>query len=167
LRSEVREGRYLCSADLQEQHMKNPPADAAAPVLMPSLRDGVVRFKPTQDDHPGVFGRSVDEVTLLAGEQGLGAPWWDLPPHSRLGIAHASARSARAAFAMGDAVGASVDYLVLCAGRPLDIAGFPAISLPLPCGALQIVGKPGGDGELLQLAADVERLLIGEPCVSP
>jgi hypothetical protein len=143
--------------------MKNPPFDAAAPVLMPFLRHGVVRFKPTLDDHPGVFGRSVDAVTLLAGEQGLGAPWWDLPPHSRLAIVHASARSARAAFAMGDAVGASVDYLVLSSGRPLDIAGFPAISLPLPSrGALQIVGKPGGDGELLQLAADVESLLIGK-----
>ena len=143
--------------------MKNLPIDVAAPVLMPSSRNGVVGFKPTQDGHPGVFGRSVDEVTLLAGEQGLGAPWCDLPPLSRLGIVHPSARSARAAYAMCDAAGASVDYLVLSAGKPLDIAGFPAISLPLPSsGALQIVGKPGGDGELLQLAADVERLLIGE-----
>lgn len=143
--------------------MKNSPIDVAAPVLMPSSSTAVVGFKPTQDGHPGVFGPSVDEVTLLAGEQGLGAPWSDLPPHSRLGIVHASARSARAAYAMCDAAGASVDYLVLSPGKPLDITGFPAISLPLPSrGALRIVGKPGTDGELLQLAADVERMLLGE-----
>jgi Asp-tRNA(Asn)/Glu-tRNA(Gln) amidotransferase A subunit family amidase len=60
--------------------------------------------------------------------------------------------------------GASVDCPVLGAGKPVHIAGLPAISLPLPSrGVLQIVGRPGGDGELLQLAAD----LMGESCVSP
>lgn len=48
---------------------------------------------------------------------------------------------------------------------PFNMAGFPAISLPLkvpagslPCG-LQIVARPGEDGALLRFAAEIEPLL--------
>jgi aspartyl-tRNA(Asn)/glutamyl-tRNA(Gln) amidotransferase subunit A len=48
---------------------------------------------------------------------------------------------------------------------PFNIAGFPAISIPLPTGdcglpaALQVVAKPGDDGALLQIAQQMELLL--------
>lgn len=48
---------------------------------------------------------------------------------------------------------------------PFNLAGFPAISIPLPRhrnplpSALQIVARPGDDTGLLQLAAKLERLL--------
>jgi aspartyl-tRNA(Asn)/glutamyl-tRNA(Gln) amidotransferase subunit A len=48
---------------------------------------------------------------------------------------------------------------------PFNVAGFPAISIPLPPrdgrlpSALQIVAKPGHDGSLLQAARQMERLL--------
>ncbi|MPW06679.1 amidase [Paraburkholderia sp. CNPSo 3155] len=50
---------------------------------------------------------------------------------------------------------------------PFNVAGFPAISIPLPCGdsalpaALQIVAKPGDDGALLQIAQQMELFLKG------
>lgn len=48
---------------------------------------------------------------------------------------------------------------------PFNVAGFPAISIPLPTGectlpaALQIVAKPGDDGALLQIAQQMELVL--------
>jgi len=48
---------------------------------------------------------------------------------------------------------------------PFNMAGFPAISIPLPSpdrtlpAALQIVARPGDDGALLQMAQQVEQLL--------
>ncbi|NOV24641.1 amidase [Cupriavidus necator] len=48
---------------------------------------------------------------------------------------------------------------------PFNVAGFPAISIPLPSrhgglpAALQIVARPGGDGALLQFAQQVESML--------
>lgn len=48
---------------------------------------------------------------------------------------------------------------------PFNIAGFPAISVPLPAAtgalpaALQIVARPGDDGALLQIAQQIETLL--------
>jgi aspartyl-tRNA(Asn)/glutamyl-tRNA(Gln) amidotransferase subunit A len=52
---------------------------------------------------------------------------------------------------------------------PFNVAGFPALSLPLPVplhsrdhalpAALQIVAKPGDDGALLQIAQQIELLL--------
>ncbi len=48
---------------------------------------------------------------------------------------------------------------------PFNVAGFPAISIPLAARddllptALQIVAKPGQDGALLQIAQQIERLL--------
>jgi aspartyl-tRNA(Asn)/glutamyl-tRNA(Gln) amidotransferase subunit A len=48
---------------------------------------------------------------------------------------------------------------------PFNLAGFPAISIPLPPHqdrlrtGLQIVGRPGDDGGLLQVALKLERLL--------
>ncbi|WP_441624207.1 amidase [Cupriavidus sp. RAF12] len=48
---------------------------------------------------------------------------------------------------------------------PFNIAGFPAISIPLPTGdhslpaALQIVARPGDDGALLQIAQQMEQML--------
>jgi aspartyl-tRNA(Asn)/glutamyl-tRNA(Gln) amidotransferase subunit A len=50
---------------------------------------------------------------------------------------------------------------------PFNVAGFPALSLPLPLhsrdhalpAALQIVAKPGDDGALLQIAQQIELLL--------
>jgi len=48
---------------------------------------------------------------------------------------------------------------------PFNVAGFPAISIPLPTrdgilpAALQIVAKPGDDGALLQIAQQIERIL--------
>ncbi|MBZ9780334.1 amidase [Pseudomonas sp. REP124] len=52
---------------------------------------------------------------------------------------------------------------------PFNLAGFPAISIPLPLrsadqrlpAALQIVARPGNDGGLLQVAMKLERLLAG------
>jgi Asp-tRNA(Asn)/Glu-tRNA(Gln) amidotransferase A subunit family amidase len=79
---------------------------------------------------------------------------------------HAWPGGAREAFALSDDAGAPVDYLVLRTGLPFDVTGVPAISLPIgppdgvsPPAALQIVGKPGYDGELLQIAEQIERLL--------
>jgi aspartyl-tRNA(Asn)/glutamyl-tRNA(Gln) amidotransferase subunit A len=52
---------------------------------------------------------------------------------------------------------------------PFNVAGFPAISLPLPVdgsvlpAALQIVAHPGDDGALLQIAQLVESMLQGGP----
>jgi aspartyl-tRNA(Asn)/glutamyl-tRNA(Gln) amidotransferase subunit A len=46
---------------------------------------------------------------------------------------------------------------------PFNVAGFPAVSIPLPArdgrlpAALQIVAKPGRDGALLQIAQQIER----------
>ncbi|MBF6986181.1 amidase [Cupriavidus sp. IK-TO18] len=48
---------------------------------------------------------------------------------------------------------------------PFNVAGFPAISIPLPPrvgglpAALQVVGRPGGDGALLQVAQQIESML--------
>jgi len=48
---------------------------------------------------------------------------------------------------------------------PFNVAGFPAISIPLPSrhgglpAALQIVAKPGDDGALLQVARQMESML--------
>ncbi|MNI97617.1 6-aminohexanoate-cyclic-dimer hydrolase [compost metagenome] len=48
---------------------------------------------------------------------------------------------------------------------PFNVAGFPAISIPLPLhkghlrAGLQIVARPGDDGGLLQVALKLERLL--------
>ncbi|MEM5431373.1 amidase [Cupriavidus oxalaticus] len=48
---------------------------------------------------------------------------------------------------------------------PFNVAGFPAISIPLPSrdgglpSALQIVARPGGDGALLQVAQQMESML--------
>ncbi|RYE45606.1 MAG: amidase [Hyphomicrobiales bacterium] len=48
---------------------------------------------------------------------------------------------------------------------PFNVAGFPAISIPLAAcdgalpAALQIVGKPGNDAALLQIAQQVEQML--------
>jgi aspartyl-tRNA(Asn)/glutamyl-tRNA(Gln) amidotransferase subunit A len=48
---------------------------------------------------------------------------------------------------------------------PFNVAGFPAISIPLPTGdsilpaALQIVARPGDDGALLQIAQQMELML--------
>ena len=48
---------------------------------------------------------------------------------------------------------------------PFNVAGFPAISIPLPTrdsilpAALQIVAKPGADGALLQIARQMELIL--------
>ncbi|XQM38035.1 Indoleacetamide hydrolase [Cupriavidus sp. H19C3] len=48
---------------------------------------------------------------------------------------------------------------------PFNIAGFPALSLPLPAApgtlpaGLQIVARPGDDGALLQIAQQIETLL--------
>ena len=48
---------------------------------------------------------------------------------------------------------------------PFNVAGFPAISIPLPSrdgglpAALQIVARPGGDGALLQVALQMESML--------
>ncbi|MNU08242.1 6-aminohexanoate-cyclic-dimer hydrolase [compost metagenome] len=48
---------------------------------------------------------------------------------------------------------------------PFNVAGFPAISIPLATGerslpaALQIVAKPGDDGALLQIAQQMELML--------
>jgi aspartyl-tRNA(Asn)/glutamyl-tRNA(Gln) amidotransferase subunit A len=52
---------------------------------------------------------------------------------------------------------------------PFNVAGFPAISIPLPRGdsvlpaALQIVAKPGDDGALLQIARQMELMLKAGP----
>lgn len=52
---------------------------------------------------------------------------------------------------------------------PFNLAGFPAISLPLPAtdsalpAALQIVAHPGDDGALLQIAQLIEPMLQGDP----
>lgn len=51
---------------------------------------------------------------------------------------------------------------------PFNMAGFPAISIPLPglgCAlpaSLQIVARPGQDGALLQIALQMERILRGK-----
>jgi aspartyl-tRNA(Asn)/glutamyl-tRNA(Gln) amidotransferase subunit A len=51
---------------------------------------------------------------------------------------------------------------------PFNVAGFPAISLPLPAtggalpAALQIVAHPGDDGALLQIAQLIEPMLQGD-----
>ena len=48
---------------------------------------------------------------------------------------------------------------------PFNVAGFPAISIPLASGdrilpaALQIVARPGDDGALLQIAQQMELML--------
>ncbi len=48
---------------------------------------------------------------------------------------------------------------------PFNVAGFPAISIPLPSrhgglpAALQIVARPGDDGALLQVALQMESML--------
>jgi len=48
---------------------------------------------------------------------------------------------------------------------PFNVAGFPAISIPLALGdrilpaALQIVARPGDDGALLQIAQQMELML--------
>ena len=48
---------------------------------------------------------------------------------------------------------------------PFNVAGFPALSIPLPARdarlpvGLQIVAKPGHDGALLHIAQQIERLL--------
>ncbi|WP_354684342.1 amidase [Cupriavidus necator] len=48
---------------------------------------------------------------------------------------------------------------------PFNLAGFPAISIPLPAAsgtlpaAMQIVARPGDDGALLKIALEMERLL--------
>lgn len=106
-----------------------------------------------------------------------------------------AAQDARRRLTAGlQAVMASVDYLVLptcpCTAPPLgadnvrigdwtgtvrealmtytapfNLAGFPAISLPLPSSttdlptALQIVARPGDDGALLQISQQIEALL--------
>ncbi|HWT18309.1 MAG TPA: amidase family protein, partial [Variovorax sp.] len=56
---------------------------------------------------------------------------------------------------------------------PFNVAGFPAISIPLvardgslPAG-LQIVGKPGHDGALLQIAQQIERALYADASTHP
>lgn len=52
---------------------------------------------------------------------------------------------------------------------PFNVAGFPAISIPLPAAegalpsALQIVARPGDDGALLQIAQQIETLLGNVP----
>jgi aspartyl-tRNA(Asn)/glutamyl-tRNA(Gln) amidotransferase subunit A len=49
-----------------------------------------------------------------------------------------------------------------CTDDPFNVAGFPAISIPVPVGdgglpaALQIVARPGDDGALLQIAQQIE-----------
>lgn len=49
---------------------------------------------------------------------------------------------------------------------PFNLAGFPAISIPLPArdgglpAAMQIVARPGDDGPLLKIALEIERLLL-------
>ncbi|QRQ83856.1 amidase [Cupriavidus oxalaticus] len=48
---------------------------------------------------------------------------------------------------------------------PFNLAGFPAISIPLPArdgalpAAMQVVARPGDDGALLKIALEIERLL--------
>ncbi|MBB2918413.1 amidase [Cupriavidus alkaliphilus] len=55
---------------------------------------------------------------------------------------------------------------------PFNLAGFPAISIPLPSrngglpAALQIVARPGGDAALLRVAQQMESLL-GTACGAP
>lgn len=56
---------------------------------------------------------------------------------------------------------------------PFNVAGFPAISIPLvardgslPAG-LQIVAKPGHDGALLQIAQQIERALYADASTHP
>jgi aspartyl-tRNA(Asn)/glutamyl-tRNA(Gln) amidotransferase subunit A len=50
---------------------------------------------------------------------------------------------------------------------PFNVAGFPAVSIPLPArgrqlpAALQVVAKPGRDGALLQVARQMELVLRG------
>lgn len=59
----------------------------------------------------------------------------------------------------------SVREALMTYTAPFNVAGFPAISIPLAAGngelpkALQIVAKPGFDGSLLQIAKQIERLL--------
>ena len=56
---------------------------------------------------------------------------------------------------------------------PFNVAGFPAISIPLAARdgllptALQIVAKPGNDGALLQIAQQIERLLRPDALTHP
>jgi len=51
---------------------------------------------------------------------------------------------------------------------PFNIAGFPAISIPLPSGSqrlpasLQLVARPGNDGALLRIAQQIEAIVRGD-----
>lgn len=59
----------------------------------------------------------------------------------------------------------SVREALMTYTAPFNVAGFPAISIPLPAdddglpGALQIVARPGDDGALLQIAQQIECLM--------
>lgn len=55
---------------------------------------------------------------------------------------------------------------------PFNVAGFPAISIPIPSAdgclpaALQIVARPGDDGALLQIAREIEQMLTDQDFTS-
>jgi aspartyl-tRNA(Asn)/glutamyl-tRNA(Gln) amidotransferase subunit A len=76
---------------------------------------------------------------------------------------HAPALQA-ASVQVGDWRG-SVREALMTYTAPFNVAGFPAISIPLPAtdgglpAALQIVARPGDDGALLQIAQQIEGLL--------
>jgi hypothetical protein len=156
-----------------------------ASIAGPACGRAVVAFQATQDGH-ALLGRGVDDIILLAGALQLGAPWRDAAPRPVLGllampraveaalgplrrhfccrpVAHGvRTLEAPTAFALGDDAGPPIDGLVLAAGSPCDTAGCPVISLPVAMpGAepLRIIGRPGTDGELLQIAERIEQSL--------
>jgi aspartyl-tRNA(Asn)/glutamyl-tRNA(Gln) amidotransferase subunit A len=69
---------------------------------------------------------------------------------------------------IGDWTG-SVREALMTYTAPFNVAGFPAISIPLPVGdsglpaALQIIARPGDDGALLQIAQQIELMLQAGP----
>jgi len=169
-------------------------ADEAALRAALALHHAVVEFTATQGRHR-ILGSAVDDIILLAGAMRLGAPWRDAPARPALGIlplspgldgalqrlrGHMRCRpithrvqlaELREAFRRCD--DASVDCLLFPAGPPCDVAGFPTLSMRVPVPhappftVLQLVGRPGTDGELLQIAERIEHLLIEGNAPSP
>ncbi|MDP9920704.1 aspartyl-tRNA(Asn)/glutamyl-tRNA(Gln) amidotransferase subunit A [Variovorax boronicumulans] len=80
-------------------------------------------------------------------------------------------RVGQASIDIGDWSGTVREALMIYTA-PFNVAGFPAISIPLaapdgrlPAG-LQIVAKPGHDGALLQIAQQIERVLHADASTS-
>ncbi|MGN5479247.1 amidase family protein [Cupriavidus basilensis] len=63
----------------------------------------------------------------------------------------------------------TVRHALMTYTAPFNVAGFPAISIPLwstGCSlpaAMQIVAHPGDDGALLKIAAEIERIVHADP----